>query len=83
MQRTLKQSVKLLGALISSLASFSCATGKPNVTVCIVDNLSEGFQCANDEREYYVPYDEAENFVCMSGDDYRDWLLWTRMGCRK
>lgn len=49
----------------------SCGSG-PKVTVCIVDAPNGGLQCvAPDDRTFFVPLSDANNWVSMPGTDFR------------
>lgn len=61
----------LTGLLILLAFLNGCEHG-PNVSVCIVDPNSNGFQCAKpDQTRYWLPFNSGANYVCTSPEDFR------------
>ncbi len=61
----------LLGVLGTSS---SCAHGGPDVTGCVVDSASLGFQCANSKTKYYITFEQGKDLLCASPSDIEDFL---------
>jgi hypothetical protein len=66
--------------LFVALAVSGCKEG-PRVTVCVLSNESAGLECADaDGTAFYLPFHDAESFVCMSPDDTKAFLKWCEAG---
>lgn len=62
--------------LFAALAVSGCHDG-PRVTVCVVSSASGGLECGDaDGSAYFLPFHEAEKFVCMSPEDTKKFLKW-------
>lgn len=67
------------GVFLLSLAS--CASG-PKVTVCISNPINGSFECSPPKGdEFSLPFEESENYVCMSPKDTERLFRWVKRRC--
>lgn len=76
MQNQLKKNLLLLSFLLGllgilALSSGGCAHPGPNVTICIVDNAHQAFQCDSEypHNQWPVPFSGGEKLLCASPHD--------------
>jgi hypothetical protein len=66
------------------LASLTGCKGGPQVTVCLIDYANNSLECARpDQSTFTLPVDQANNYACMSPDDFERLLQWIKLSCRK
>jgi hypothetical protein len=80
--KPLKRGALLLaGWWILSVSLASCQKPEIQVTVCLVDPPSYGFQCSeNGTKEYFLPLKDGKDLECMAPDDAEYFLKACKRG---
>lgn len=77
----LKKSALLLGVCLALLTG---CKGGPQITLCLLDAVSDTLECADPKQNVTtIPIGQADNYVCMSPDDMEKLLQWMELRCRK
>lgn len=70
----LLKTFKILSVVLALPLLGSCKTG-PIVTVCILDAANAVLDCVDpDQKQFTIPFPQADKFVCFSPDDARTLL---------
>lgn len=84
MQRLLKKNGRQLkGLLILSAILISSCSGGPGVFVCVQDVANKTLECAHSETndKITLPYEKSDNYVCVSPDDFKAIIDWSKLRC--
>lgn len=62
----------------------SCKTAGPALTVCLIDSERGELQCGKpDGSGFTLPLNGANNYVCMSPDDFQTLVTFIKEKCAK
>lgn len=73
-----------LAILLSVCSLWSCKNDL-DVYTCLVDAANNGLDCVNAKtnHEMFVPLPDADNYICMSPDDFETMINYVKLKCRK
>lgn len=73
----------LLTLFVVCSLSLSCKNKGPDVIVCLVDSFRNELQCSDSlGNKFVIPMNEAENYVCLSPEDFQLILNYARNRCQ-
>lgn len=76
--------LKKLLLLLSVCSLVSCKGNGPSVTICIIDSVKNELQCSTAEGVTKVlALPDAQNFVCLSPEDFNLVLNYVKNRCKK
>jgi hypothetical protein len=80
-----KNWLKLLVVCSLCLFFIACSKG-PDVFVCVNDIATKTMYCANskdDSKTLDIPYDQTDNYVCLSPEHFKAVIDWSELNCKK